>query len=582
MKGCRLVLLLGALLVFIIPAAALAHGYGNLGKVSPGGNEILAKENYFLQGYTLYPHERWTTGLVTGWAEGDTVPFRIVVRNAVPGLQYQADIWFDYYMVKNAGLGEFQHAKGIEDLTNGAGETIDGHPGRMIPTNCTVDQVSFVGYEWAQNVLKGRYLVLYTATADYVTLEWRDFLAVTTPDTPGASHWPGASLDTRFAWGGSPPGERTVPIKVVEGGPGWEVGSVCGSKFYDANLNGSWDPGEPGVGGWLVKLFDETGTYLVDSTFTDSTGYYCFYNLVPGTYLVREILPPAPPRWVPTTPFEYLIVVESGRQVTGVDFGNFCLSPVGARTIGFWRNHPEEITQDIIDQLKLLPAFTDVDDIRDVLKIITPPWPDMTAKLRAQLLAMTLNVLSGKVSGGAVVYLGDYPLAAELLFGAPPPISATAQEILDAVEANYPWDGWDKDDKESVKDLLDDMNNDLLFVSPVPCPTPWRIGSGGGQSYGETRVIAPRPHLLQNYPNPFTSSTAVRYHVPASGYVSVKVYDSAGRLIKSLVDRVEDTGSRMVEWNGMDRYGREVSSGVYFCKLTFGEFSQAKKMVVVR
>lgn len=584
-KRFRLELVLGILLVFMIPGLALAGTHGTVGTVGRplgGGNETLAKESYFLQGYTLHPHEKWTTGVVMGWAEGDTVPFRIVVRTAVPGVQYQADIWFDYYRVKNTGLGESQDAKGIEDLTNGAGETIDGHPERMIPDGCTVDQVTFMGYEWAQSVLKGRYFVLYTATAYYVTLEWRDFLAVTTPETLGASHWPGASLDTRFAWGGQPPGERTVPIMVVEGEPGYEVGSICGYKFYDASLNGFWDPGEPGVVGFLVKLFDETGTIFIDSVFTNAYGEYCFVNLPPATYLVREILPPEPPRWVPTTETEYLIVVESGGQVTGVNFGNFCLSPVGARTIGFWKNHREEITPEMISQVGQLPAFPDVDDVKDILRIITSRWPDMTAKLRAQLMAMTLNVLSGEVSGSAVVYLGDHPLAAELLFGAPPPNSATVQKILDAVQAAYPWDDWDKDDKEWVKDLLDDMNNDLVFVSPVPCPVVYEGTTRGTQSYVETRDVAPKAYLLQNYPNPFTSSTAIYYHIPASGYVSIKVYDSAGRLVKSLADGVEDVGSRMIEWNGLDKYGREAASGVYFCKLNFGEFSQTKKMVVVR
>lgn len=464
MKRFKSILLLGALLVLLIPAFSVLLNCSKAEKV--GGPEAGApiKGSFFLQGYTLLPAQKWTTGCVKGWAEGDTVPIRIVVCNAEVDVQYQADIWFDYYRV---------HAKGIEDLTNGAGETIDGNPGNMIAYNCTVDEVTFQGYEWAQNVLKGKYFVSFTATGDSLVLEWRDLLAVTEPDTPGASYWPGASLDTRFAWKGPLSGERTVPIMAVLG-PGWEpAGEACGGKFYDANVNGIWDEGEPGIEGWLIKLFNETGSTLLDSVFTDASGEYCFYDLPPAIYLVSEVIPDPPPRWIPTTPTDTLVTVVSGETTTGVDFGNVCLAPIGARTIGYWKNHPEAITEEMYAELEQLCAFLGVNTFEEVYDILDPPWRTMADKLRAQLLAMTLNVLSEYVPGDALVYLGDDALAAELLFGDDPPLFETAQHILDAVEDNCIcepdwWPDWNRHEQEAVKDLLDKMNNDELFLSPVP------------------------------------------------------------------------------------------------------------------
>ena len=341
-------------------------------------------------------------------------------------------------------------------------------------------------------------------------------------------------------------------------------------------MNGVWDEGEPGLEGWLIKLLDASGTYLIDSTFTDPTGHYCFYNLAPDTYRVREIIPPPPPIWAPTTPTEYKVAVESGGQVTGVDFGNVWLAPIGARTIGYWRNHPEAITEEMYAELSQLPAFIGVDTFEEVYEILSPPWHSMAEKLRAQLLAMTLNVLSGYVPGDAMVYLGWDVLAATLLFGEPPPMGATAQQILDAVEANHDWTHWNKDEQEAVKDLLDAMNNDERFISPVPPVT------GRGPACGGTKGTGPRSYLLQNHPNPFTSATTISYHLPAAGWVSLKVYDNSGRLARTLVNGIEQRGLTTVEWNGRDNDGREVASGIYFYRLISSDSGQTRKMIVIR
>jgi len=74
--------------------------------------------------------------------------------------------------------------------------------------------------------------------------------------------------------------------------------------------------------------------------------------------------------------------------------------------------------------------------------------------------------------------------------------------------------------------------------------------------------------LAQNYPNPFNPSTTIRFSVPAPGsMVSLKVYDVTGRLVSTLVDNEKISGTREARWNGKDRRGADVASGVYFCRL---------------
>ena len=88
--------------------------------------------------------------------------------------------------------------------------------------------------------------------------------------------------------------------------------------------------------------------------------------------------------------------------------------------------------------------------------------------------------------------------------------------------------------------------------------------------------------LSQNYPNPFNPITTIRYSVPKSGHVSVRVYDVNGRLVKVLYEGYRKAGSYSITWNGRNGKGRELASGVYFCQLRQGDKVQNKKLVLLR
>lgn len=83
--------------------------------------------------------------------------------------------------------------------------------------------------------------------------------------------------------------------------------------------------------------------------------------------------------------------------------------------------------------------------------------------------------------------------------------------------------------------------------------------------------------LLQNYPNPFNPTTSISYQLPTSGSVSLKVYDVLGREVATLVDGMKQRGTNTVTWDA-----RGKASGIYIYKLTAGEYSALKKMILMK
>ena len=92
--------------------------------------------------------------------------------------------------------------------------------------------------------------------------------------------------------------------------------------------------------------------------------------------------------------------------------------------------------------------------------------------------------------------------------------------------------------------------------------------------------------LDQNFPNPFngaTGSTTFSYSIPSqTDRVVLKVYDVAGRMVRTLVDRPHAPGYYSVRWDGRNDRGRRVAPGLYFCSMNAGRQSFTKKMVLVR
>jgi len=88
--------------------------------------------------------------------------------------------------------------------------------------------------------------------------------------------------------------------------------------------------------------------------------------------------------------------------------------------------------------------------------------------------------------------------------------------------------------------------------------------------------------LRQNYPNPFNPETVIRYDVAKLGVVRLSIYTLTGQPVRILVDGESGLGSYSVVWNGRDDEGREVSSGLYLCRMEAGDYSAVRKLMLVR
>jgi len=97
--------------------------------------------------------------------------------------------------------------------------------------------------------------------------------------------------------------------------------------------------------------------------------------------------------------------------------------------------------------------------------------------------------------------------------------------------------------------------------------------------------IRPEPRLAQNQPNPFRADNAVttinfRLSNPASARLDI--YDTTGRLVRTLVNEPLQSGAHAIGWDGKDYLGRDVDAGVYFYQLKAGAFEQSRRMTVLR
>jgi hypothetical protein len=88
--------------------------------------------------------------------------------------------------------------------------------------------------------------------------------------------------------------------------------------------------------------------------------------------------------------------------------------------------------------------------------------------------------------------------------------------------------------------------------------------------------------LLQNYPNPFNASTRINYRLTEAAPTKLDIFNLKGELVRSLVNEVQTPGDYQLDWDGTDAEGEQVSSGLYFYRLTSGETTETQKMSLLR
>jgi len=136
----------------------------------------------------------------------------------------------------------------------------------------------------------------------------------------------------------------------------------------------------------------------------------------------------------------------------------------------------------------------------------------------------------------------------------------------------------------AIDSTYDPINGSLLFGlidgvhAFIPVFTPGAIFYGITSDVSDmTQPLPQQLTLYQNFPNPFNSSTVIRYYLPDDGYVSIGIYDLLGRKVRALIHAEEQAGTHSITFNAND-----LPSGIYFYTLEAGRKIEAKRMQLLK
>jgi predicted outer membrane repeat protein len=199
--------------------------------------------------------------------------------------------------------------------------------------------------------------------------------------------------------------------------------------------------------------------------------------------------------------------------------------------------------------------------------------------------AIAIGVYSGTVGEEIVVTYTDFFNNGENALSAQSGFGNLAQE-------NANGDSCDIYGNIFMDPLFCDAGNwDLQIAENSPC-----LGAGeGGTDIGALGIgcgpvnvheqAQPQPieySLSQNYPNPFNPETVIEFNLDRRSEVVVSVYNLMGQRVADLADRVYPAGSHMITWDGTMSGGKRASAGVYFYRIETGEYTEAKKMLLLK
>lgn len=95
-------------------------------------------------------------------------------------------------------------------------------------------------------------------------------------------------------------------------------------------------------------------------------------------------------------------------------------------------------------------------------------------------------------------------------------------------------------------------------------------------------IMPGRLSLSQNYPNPFNLGTTISYSLERKAEVDLTIYNLLGQKVATLVNTTQPAGNYSVRWNGVTSSGNVAATGVYFYRLTTGEFRETRKMLLIK
>jgi hypothetical protein len=353
------------------------------------------------------------------------------------------------------------------------------------------------------------------------------------------------------------------------------------------NLSGAVTVGGAPLANVTVDLVADGDQFIQFAT-TDGNGAYAFTGVPVGAANVSIVIP-----------LGYLAVdPEAGAATVTVVAGqmavrNFTLALLPdagpSRTIGYWKHQVNvHVTgrgtaqESLTDMSATFPDrifdhfYNNQLNSIDVQEVTFLPGPipmtleamhatlnlrnaTMVQRAKQQYLALLLNVASNRLRS-------TDPVSED---------GATASQAIQQIAAQIK-DG-DPSNDEAAKDVADTINNGAMIAA--------------GVIDLEIPVIPFAPHpnpapgigaIARVRPNPITRDATVEFEVMESGRVTVAVYDTAGRRVRTLIDGVLASGRHAVAWDGRAEDRSGPANGVYFCRVSTASRVMTTKLVIMR
>ena len=323
-----------------------------------------------------------------------------------------------------------------------------------------------------------------------------------------------------------------------------------------------------------IDLYNAGGD-LVANAITDVDGYYEMLCVLVGDYTITIVTPLGY-----QIPNDELPVTVTGDVVT-VDFALTCVEITAEpRTIGFWKHQTGVATGGkgsaqidaltLCEYLDLIEGHFNGNAINQVI-IYQPPGTDvcddkllalkslmnlkgsvdMIDRAKQQLMALLLNVASGKLSQTEVISADGATVSQAITY---------CDNLVDDPAGDH----------ETAKTICDEINNNRQVAAGVIPLTTQNIAYRVG-------TVPTEFALSQNYPNPFNPVTQISYALPRDGHVKLQIYNLLGHKVATLVDEYQQAGQNTVNWEAKD-----IASGIYFYKLSSGDFTATKKMLLTK
>ena len=95
-------------------------------------------------------------------------------------------------------------------------------------------------------------------------------------------------------------------------------------------------------------------------------------------------------------------------------------------------------------------------------------------------------------------------------------------------------------------------------------------------------IIPIKFYMKQNYPNPFNPETTIAFNLPQKSNVCLEIFNIKGEKVFTLINEEKNSGFHKIIWKGIDKYNKNVSSGIYFYRLIAGKNHSIKKMIMLQ